>query len=490
VLGVIFLKYISDSFWLQRHKLEAEYADPHSESYIPDEEGREFMLDNPDAYTGAGVFYVPPEARWEMLQENASQPNIKQVVDQAMEKIEKSNESQLKNVLPKNYTASAVEAYNVGQLINVFSRIDFNHDLDKEKDILGRVYEYFLGQFADAEGKRGGEFFTPRSIVELLVKVLEPSENARVFDPACGTGGMFVQSSRFLHNHDENPSKISFFGQESNPTTWRLCKMNLAIRGIGGDIEYGDTYYADQFPDLRADYVLTNPPFNAKWKPSRLADNDRRFSYGVPPQNNANFMWVQHFLSHLAPSGLAGFVMANGALTVGGEQGEIRKQMVDDDLVDVIISCPAKLFYTVQLPVSLWFMSKGKQATNRFRNREGETLFIDASELYEQISRRQVVFTEDHIQKIADTVRAWRGEDGAGEYHDELGFARAVSLEEIRKNGHVLTPGRYVGLPEEEEDDEPFAEKIERLTNELEASFEKSRQLEKDIRENLKEIRV
>lgn len=490
VLGLLFLKYVSDSFYQRRQELERRTADPKDREYhIADVKKRDLILEDKDQYRREGVFYIPEKARWEYLQNLRMQNNIGVSIDRAMELIEAENPKQLKGVLPKVYARSPLDFVVLTELVNIFSRIQFNHDTDKEKDILGRVYEYFLGQFASAEGKRGGEFFSPRSIVRLLVEVLEPFENARVFDPAAGSGGMFVQSTEFLRRQKEDPSRLSFSGQESNPTTWRLCRMNLAIRGIFGDIQQGNSYYDDKFPDLRADFVLANPPFNADWDPRRLSDGDPRIKYGTPPASNANFMWIQHFSHHLAPNGMAGFVMANGALAVSGKEGEIRKKIIEDDLVDVIIACPPKLFYNVSLPVSLWFVTKNKK-NGRFRERTGETLFIDARETFEPLSRKQVIFTNEQIQKIAGTVRAWRGQKEAGKYKDIPGYCKSVTLDELRKNGHVLTPGRYVGVPEEEDDGVPFEEKMERLTSELNKDFEKSSKLNKRILDNLSGVRI
>lgn len=490
VLGMLFLKYVSDAFYSRREELAKWTADSKNEDYyIPDEKSRDIILDNKDYYTSAGVFFVPKKARWEFLRANASQDNLGEVLDEAMEAIEKDNPKELKGVLPKVYTRSQLDKHVLGELITIFSKIDFDHNFDKEKDMLGRVYEYFLGQFASAEGKRGGEFYTPRSLVQLLVEVLEPFENARIFDPSCGSGGMFVQSSYFLRDHDKDASRIAVYGQESNPTTLRLCKMNLAIRGIFGQVEHGNSYYDDKFPDLRADFVLANPPFNADWDPKRISDSDPRAKYGLAPKTNANFMWMQHFTHHLAPNGMAGFVMANGALAVGGKtEGKIREKMIKDDLVDIIIACPAKLFYNVALPVSLWFMSKNK-AGDRFRKRDGEVLFIDARDEYETVSRKQVTFSPENMKKILDTVHAWRGEHGAPEYADIPGFCKSATLDEIADNGYVLTPGRYVGIADEEEDDEPFAQKMERLEKELKGYFFEGEKLEKQILENLKKIK-
>ncbi len=490
ILGLLFLKYVSDSFYQRRLKLEQWVSDSgNKDYYVFDEKNRKVIIDDKDQYKREGVFYIPQNARWEHLRDYAMHSDIGKYIDEAMEAIENENPKQLKGVLPKIYTQTKLESHILGELVNIFSKITFDHDIEKEKDLLGRVYEYFLGQFASNEGKRGGEFYTPRSIVGLIVNILEPYENARIFDPACGSGGMFVQSHDFLKIHKKDPSRISFFGQESNFTTLRLCKMNLAIRGIFGQIEIGSSYYDDKFPDLRADFVIANPPFNAEWEPERLSDKDPRIKYGIPPSGSANFMWIQHFIHHLAPNGMAGFVMANGALAVSGREGEIRKKIIEDDLIDVIVACPPKLFYNVSLPVSLWFVSKNKN-NGRFRKRTGEALFIDARETFEAISRKQVIFTNENIQKIAGTVRAWRGENHGSEYKDIAGFCKSVTKEEIAKNGYVLTPGRYVGIAEEEDDGVPFEEKMKKLTSELKQYFKENKELEKQIETNLNNLRI
>lgn len=488
VLGLLFLKYISDAFYKRREELESFTRDSKNEDfYVKDEKARAQILETKDFYKSVGVFYVPEKSRWEYLQTKTMQSDLGQVLDKAMEHIEADNRAELEGVLPKVYTRTTLDSSVLGELVNIFSRISFDHDFDREKDILGRIYEYFLGQFASSEGKRGGEFFSPRSIVKLLVEILEPYENARVFDPACGSGGMFVSMAQYLHDHKKDASKLAINGQESNQTTLRLAKMNLAIRGLSGKIELGNTYYQDKFPHLQADFLISNPPFNAEWEPSKLSDNDPRIILGIPPSGSANFLWVQHFVHHLAPNGNAGFVMPNGALAVSGKEGDLRQKLIEADLVDVIISCPSKLFYNVSLPVSLWFLSKNKGG-DRFRKRSGETLFIDARDLFEQISRKQVVFNPEHIQKIADTVRAWRGESGVGKYKDVSGFCRSATLEEIKKNGYVLTPGRFVGLADAEDDGVSFEEKMAKLSSELKDAFAKGRELEKQIELNLKEL--
>lgn len=488
VLGLLFLKYISDAFYKRREELQALTLDPKNEDfYVSDDKARAQILETKDFYKSAGVFYVPENSRWEYLQTKTMQSDIGQVLDKAMDLIEEDNRAELEGVLPKIYTRTTLDHSVIGELVNIFSRISFDHNFDREKDILGRIYEYFLGQFASSEGKRGGEFFTPRSIVKLLVEVLEPYENARVLDPACGSGGMFVAMGEYLRNHDQDSSKLAINGQESNQTTLRLAKMNLAIRGLSGKIELGNTYYQDKFPHLQADFVIANPPFNGEWDPSKLADNDPRITLGTPPSGNANFMWVQHFAHHLAPNGHAGFVMPNGALAVAGKEGDLRAKLIEQDLVEVIISCPSKLFYNVSLPVSLWFLAKNKGG-DRFRKRSEETLFIDARDSFEQISRKQVVFNPEHIEKITNTVRAWRGEPDAGTYEDVSGFCKSANLEEIKKNAYVLTPGRYVGLADLEDDGISFEQKMLKLSGELREAFEKGRQLEGDIEKNLKEL--
>lgn len=490
VLGLLFLKYISDAFVKHRDELKEKISNPELKYfYIADPSSREAVLNEKDLYLGEGVFYVPEKSRWEFLRQHAMSQNIGKVIEEAMDALEAENQKLLRGVLPKDkYLRSSLEPHALGELVNIFSKISFDHNFDKEKDILGRVYEYFLGQFASSEGKRGGEFYTPKSIVQLIVEILEPYENSRILDPACGSGGMFVQSSRFLSAHKKDPSHIAFFGQESNTTTFRLCKMNLAIRGIFGNVEVGNSYYDDKFPDLRADFVVANPPFNAEWDPKRLPEKDPRLDYGTPPSSNANFMWIQHFLHHLASGGMAGFVMANGALAVGGREGEIRKKLIQTDLVDVIIACPPKLFYSVALPVSLWFMSKNK-AKDRFRSRAGEILFIDARETFEPISRKQVRFTDEQIEKIAGTVRAWRGEQGADKYKDIAGFCKSANLKEIEQNGFVLTPGRYVGVPEEDDDGIPFEEKMKKLETDLKQYFIEGEKLQQQIIDNLRTIK-
>lgn len=494
VLGLIFLKYVSDMFEFRRKWLMEAIRDKNNPDYYienPTQEDVEELIEDRDEYINAGVFYIPKEARWSYLVENAMNPEIGKIIDDAMVAIERENPKQLRGVLPKIYTTMRVDPMILGELINLFSRIEFDYE-DREKDILGRVYEYFIGQFAKAEGRKGGEFYTPRSVVKLLVEILEPYEG-RVYDPACGSGGMFVQSWKFIEAHHRDPHRISVYGQEKNETTWRICKMNLAIRGIPSEnIALGDTLLDDRFPTLKADFIITNPPFNmTKWGANRV-QNDVRWKYGVPDdtnKNGGNYAWIQHYIYHLSPRGRAGFVMANGSLSCGGKYGEIRKRIIEDDLVDCIVALPPKLFLTTQIPACLWFLARNKDERHLgYRDRRGEVLFIDAREMYVKVSRNQNELSDDHIRKIADTYRAWRGIPDAGEYKDIPGFCKSVTIDEIRKHNYVLTPGRYVGVPEEEEDDEPFEQKMERLTKQLAEQFAKADELKERIKKNLGEL--
>jgi len=471
VLGLIFLKYISDAFKEVYEKLK---NDPEGLSDPEDI----------DEYRMRNVFWVPPEARWNYLQKNAKQPTIGTLIDNAMDAIERDNPS-LKGVLPKDYARPALDKQRLGELIDLIGTIGLGDEESRSKDILGRVYEYFLGQFADAEGKKGGQFYTPRCIVKLLVEMIEPYKG-RIYDPCCGSGGMFVQSEKFIEAHGGKIGDISIYGQESNPTTWRLCKMNLAIRGIEANIQRGDSFHNDLHRDLRADFILANPPFNdSDWGGERL-QNDIRWKYGIPPKGNANFAWVQHFIYHLSPHGIAGFVLANGSMSsMTSGEGEIRKNIVEDDLVDCMIALPSQLFYNTMIPACLWFVARDK-SNGKFRNRKGEVLFIDARKMGKMVDRRHRELTDEEIKKIASTYHAWRGE--GGEYKDIPGFCKSATIEEIRKHNHILTPGRYVGFEEEEEDDEPFDEKMKRLTSELAQQFQKSRELEEEIRKNLESI--
>jgi type I restriction enzyme M protein len=473
VLGLIFLKYISDAFEAKHAELEAQQA-----------QGAD--REDPDEYRAVNIFWVPKEARWSLLKANAPQPTIGKTVDDAMEAIERDNPA-LKAVLPKDYARPGLDKERLGQLINLVSDIGLGSPADRAKDILGQVYEYFLAQFASAEGKKGGQFYTPSHVVRVLVAMLAPYKG-RVYDPCCGSGGMFVQSEKFIEAHAGKIGDISIYGQESNYTTWRLAKMNLALRGIDAQIAHGDTFHNDRHPDLKADYVLANPPFNdSDWRGELLKD-DKRWVYGTPPAGNANYAWVQHFVSHLAPNGIAGFVLANGSMSSNQSgEGEIRKNMVEADLVDCMVALPGQLFFSTQIPVCLWFLARNKKSS-RFRDRGHETLFIDARKLGTMIDRTHLELTEEDAAKIAGTYHAWRGDEGAGEYVDIAGFCKSAKLDEIREHGHVLTPGRYVGAEEAEDDGEPFDAKMKRLTGTLREQQGEARKLDDAIARNLEEL--
>ncbi len=474
VLGLIFLKYISDAFEAKRADLlaqRAQGADP----------------EDPDEYRAENVFWVPPGARWPHLLKMAKQPTIGKVVDDAMSAIERDNPS-LKGVLPKDYARPGLDKARLGQLIDLIGNIGLGHPDNRSRDLLGRVYEYFLSQFASAEGKKGGQFYTPSCVVRLLVEMLAPYKG-RVFDPCCGSGGMFVQSEKFVEAHGGRIGDISIYGQESNYTTWRLAKMNLAIRGIDARITHGDSFHNDQHPDLKSDFVLANPPFNdSDWR-GELLREDKRWQFGAPPAGNANYAWVQHFIYHLSPTGLAGFVLANGSMSSNQSgEGEIRKAIVEADLVDCMVALPGQLFYSTQIPVCLWFIARSKK-NSRFRDRRGHTLFIDARKLGTMIDRVHRELTDDDIRRVADTYHAWRGDKTCKvKYADVPGFCVSASLDDMRKHGHVLTPGRYVGAAEAEDDGEPFEEKMTRLTAELAAQTKEAARLDKLIAANLREI--
>ena len=503
VLGLIFLKYISDAFGEHYQQLELWTADPESEYYIKEPQARYAVMEDRDEYLAENVFWVPKEARWEYLQGRAKQSEIGQIIDDAMLAIERDNPS-LKGVLSKDYARPDLNKQSLGQLIDLIGTIGLGDRESQSKDILGRVYEYFLGRFAEVEGKRGGQFYTPRSVVELLVRMLEPYRG-RIYDPCCGSGGMFVQSEKFVKAHGGGRFDLSIYGQESNPTTWRLCQMNLAIRSIEGDIgpHNGDSFLNDLHSDLKADFILANPPFNMKaWGGDQLSD-DVRWAYGQPPKNNANYAWVQHMIHHLAPDGRAGFVLANGSMSTNtGGEGEIRKAMVEADLVDCMVALPGQLFYTTSIPVCLWFLDRNK-ASGDERDRRGETLFIDARQIGELIDRTHRELGETDLAKIANIYNLWRlatperdaqtapesDSINVGEtYADVPGFCKSTALEEIRTNDYVLTPGRYVGLGDLDEDDEPFEEKMERLTIKLHLQFQESENITKAIERNLETL--
>ena len=476
-LGLIFLKHISDSFDAKHTELLGEYP-----------EGAE----DPDEYAAENVFWVPKEARWSHLQASAKQPGIGKLIDEAMLAIEKVNPS-LKGVLPKDYARPALNAVMLGELIDLVSGIAMGEVRDKSRDVLGRVYEYFLGQFAGSEGKRGGEFYTPRSVVRTMVEMLEPHKG-RVYDPCCGSGGMFVQSEKFVASHEGRLGDIAIYGQESNYVTWRLAKMNLAVRGIDADIRWNSegSFHKDELPDLRADYILANPPFNiSDWGGERLRE-DPRWKYGIPPAGNANFGWLQHILHHLGPNGTAGVVLANGSMssTQSGE-GEIRKAMIEGGVVDCMIALPGQLFYSTQIPVCLWFLAKDKSngiaRNKKLRDRRSEILFIDARKLGHMVDRTRREFADADIARVADTYHAWREGEG---YADIPGFCKSATNAEITANGHVLTPGRYVGVEAAEEDATPFAERFAALQVELEGQFSESERLTGVIRERLAGVLV
>ena len=477
-LGLIFLKYISDAF-------EARYKALLAEDAQAAEDKDEYLADN--------VFWVPKEARWSHLQASAKLPSIGTLVDDAMRAIEKDNES-LKGVLPKDYARPALNKVMLGELIDLISGIALNEKGDASRDILGRVYEYFLGQFAGAEGKRGGEFYTPRSVVRVLVEMLEPY-SGRVYDPCCGSGGMFVQSEKFVQEHGGRIGDIAIYGQESNYTTWRLAKMNLAVRGIDSDIRWNNegSFHKDELRDLKADYILANPPFNiSDWGGDRLRE-DVRWQFGVPPVGNANYAWLQHIVHHLAPNGTAGVVLANGSMSsnTSGE-GEIRQAMIEADVVDCMVALPGQLFYSTQIPACLWFLARNKNPGNGsaggLRDRRGQVLFIDARKLGVLVDRTRRELTDGEVKKIADTYHAWRGEKDAGNYVDVPGFCKSASLEDIRKHGHVLTPGRYVGAEEQADDGEPFTEKMTRLASQWRAQREQAAELDAAIEANLNHL--
>lgn len=485
VLGLVFLKYISDRFIERRNAIEASL----SEDGIKPERWATF-LESRDEYTGHNVFWVPEDARWETIQSRAKLPSVGQDIDQAMDVIEKENPS-LRGVLPRNYGRDGLDKRRLGELVDLIGSIGFTSSDDHgSDDVLGRVYEYFLGQFAGKEsGKEAGAFYTPRWVVRTLVEMLEPY-SGRVYDPAAGSGGMFVESAKFVQAHGGKRSDISVYGQEFTDTTWKLAKMNMALRGIEADFgpKSADSFTEDLHPDLRADYIIANPPFNVSdWWDAKLS-NDPRWKYGVPPQGNANFAWVQHFIYHLSPRGTAGFVLANGSLSskTGGE-GDIRRKLVESDLIDCIVALPDKLFFNTGIPVALWFVSKDRHG-NGHRKRLGEVLFIDARKLGTMVSRKLRELTEEDIAQIAETYHSWRNHDGV--YEDVAGFAKAANLEEIAEQDFVLTPGRYVGNIEAEVDDEPREDKILRLTAELFAEFDRSRKLENEISAKLRALRL
>ena len=473
-LGLIFLKYISDAFEAKRAELlNEELADP----------------EDPEEYIAENVFWVPREARWSYLQVRAKQPTIGKDIDDAMLAIESRN-VMLKGVLPKEYARPALNKVMLGELIDLVSGIGMAEEADRSRDILGRVYEYFLGGFAGAEGKRGGEFYTPRSIVRLLVAMLEPY-SGRVYDPCCGSGGMFVQSERFVEEHGGRIGDIAIYGQESNYTTWRLAKMNLAVRGIDADIRWNNegSFHKDELPDLKANFIIANPPFNVSdWGGDRLRE-DARWTFGVPPAGNANYAWLQHIHHHLAPNGTAGVVLANGSMsTVKSGEGDIRRALVEADVLECMIALPGQLFYSTQIPACLWFLARNKNLGRTYYNRSKEVLFIDARNLGLMVDRTRKEFSDEDIARIADTYHAWQGAPDTIRYEDELGFCKSATLREIRENGHILTPGRYVGTAPVEEEDIQFEIRFAELKEALAKQFVESTRVSTLIQEKLEEV--
>ena len=479
VLGLIFLKYVSDTFAARRAELTRRFLDEADDYFLHecDDEMLADELEDRDYYKEVNVFWVPEAARWEQLRAAAKQTDIGKRIDEALTVIEQEN-PKLKGILDKRYGRAQLPDGKLGELVDLVSTIGFGDDPGAARDVLGQVYEYFLGQFASAEGKKGGQFYTPASIVKTLVAVLAP-HHGKVYDPCCGSGGMFVQSEKFIEAHGGKLGDVSIYGQESNPTTWRLAAMNLAIRGIDFNLgrEPGDTFTRNQHPDLRADFILANPPFNiSDWWHGSL-EGDPRWVYGTPPQGNANYAWLQHMLYHLKPNGRAGIVLANGSMSSSqNSEGIIRAAMVEADVVEVMVALPGQLFFNTQIPACLWFLTKQKQT------RQGEVLFIDARNLGYMKDRVLRDFTVDDIQKIAHTFHAWQHSEG---YEDVPGFCYAAKLDDIRKHEHVLTPGRYVGAAEQEEDGEPFADKMARLTKQLGGQMSKGAELDQLIKQKL-----
>jgi type I restriction enzyme M protein len=489
VLGLVFLKYVSDAFEDRRSYLVEATADQsNSEYYVPNPDRRAGIIEDRNEYTSQNVFWVPTEARWTFLQDRAKQPEIGVLIDAAMDLIEAENPT-LKGVLPKQFARAEIDKRLLGELVDLIGTIGFTKVDHGADDVLGRVYEYFLGQFASSEGKRAGEYYTPRSVVRLLVEMLEPY-HGRIYDPCCGSGGMFVQSIEFVNAHGGKRNDISVYGQEFTAATWRLAKMNLAIRGIEANLgdRADDTFHRDLHPDLRADFILANPHFNQDdWYSEALRD-DPRWKYGQPPAGNGNYAWIQHFIHHLSPNGAAGFVLANGSLSskTSGE-GDIRRALVDANLVDCIVALPEKLFLNAGIPVALWFVAKNR-AGNSHRDRRGEVLFIDARKVGEMQTRTLRVLTDYNIDQIAGTYHNWRSKSPSQSYEDVAGFCKSASIEEIATHDYVLTPGRYVGAADLEDDGEPIEEKLARLRIQLLAEFDEAHRLEGIIRQRLTEL--
>jgi type I restriction enzyme M protein len=487
VLGLLFLKYISDAFEQRREALEGELSDPDSDAYTEDTQAKAETLEDRDEYAAENVFWVPAEARWPALLAAASQPDIARRIDDALSAIEQENPG-LRNVLPRVYARAPLSAELMGSLVETIAKIGFGKDAKQARDILGRTYEYFIKEFARAEGHRGGEYFTPAPVARLLVEMLEPLEG-RVLDPACGSCGLFVQSARFVEAHGGRPEKISIYGQERNQATWRIGRMNLAIHGLSGEIKYteGGSLLDDAFANVRADFVMANPPFNqSEWSTPAILE-DVRWAHGTPPVGNANYAWIQHFLHHLAPNGRAGFVMANGSLTtMTSSEGKIRESLIRADIVDCIVALPAQLFYTTGIPVCLWFFDRNK-ASSTERDRREEMLFIDARQMGSKISRTQIELTKEEIERIASTYHAWRG-TSEDDYNDQPGFCRGSDLTEIEAAGFTLSPGLYVGAPESEEDEVAFEERMATLADALSAEMAENGRLGGAVKKALARI--
>jgi len=487
VLGLLFVKYVSDAFERRYTYLDLETRDPQSELYTTDESERASILEDRDEYISENVFWVPEDARFASLVKAASLTDIGPRIDRALEEIERDNPEQLRGVLPRIYARAPIRPETLGQLVTTIAKIGFGDDDESARDVLGRTYEYFIREFARSEGHRGGEFYTPTSVTRLLVEMLEPFEG-RVLDPACGSGGLFIQSARFVQAHGGRARQISLLGQENNQATWRIAKMNLAIHGLSADIRLGNSLLADQFPGVKADFVLANPPFNMKQWGSGQVTKDVRWQFGEPPENNANYAWIQHFIHHLTPDGRAGFVMANGSLTsnTSGES-DIRRRLVEADLVDCIVVLPGQLFFTTGIPVSLWFINRNK-ARRGERNRRGETLFIDARSMGSKMSRTQIELSDEEIARISGAYRSWRGESEAGEYQDEPGFCRAATVAQIEAAAFSLSPLRYVGAAKEEEVEGAFEERISKLLATLQADFAESDRLSAEVKRALRAV--
>jgi len=485
-LGLVFLKYVSDSFAVRRDELERLSRDPGSEWFMEDDGVRADIFEDRDEYGAKNVFWVPREARWDAILALGSQPDLGVKLDRALDLIERENPS-LKDALPKIYSTAPMRAETLGKLVSTIARIGFGEDPETARDVLGRVYEYFIKEFARAEGHRGGEFYTPANVVRLLVEMLEPYRG-RIFDPACGSCGMFIQSAEFVRAHAGRPEELSIFGQEMNHATWRVGRMNLAIHGLAGDIRLENSLLDDQHPTLKADFVIANPPFNQKrWGAASVKD-DARWKWSLPPDGNANYAWIQHFASHLAPDGRAGFVLANGSLTsTQSGEGTIRKALIRDDLVDCIVALPPGLFYTTGIPVCLWFLDRNKASSGE-RDRRGEILFIDARSMGQRISRTQIELGDEELQLIVDTYHAWRGQPDTEPYEDEPGFAASVARADVEAAGFTLSPGRYVGAPEEEEDEVAFEQRMAELVEQLEADMAENERLGGEVRAALRRV--